>query len=133
MTTSKPPKFFSSIFNSYYYTDEDTTEFTQDQADLRYLRKTTTDTASGIISFNAGLETDTINPISTTNKVNLFDTQTGVLNIGTSTSRSTNAISIGHISGATVNVANTQFTGNIIKTDGSIRAPALQSATVNGH
>ncbi len=79
MTTSKPPKFFSSIFNSYYYTDEDTTEFTQDQADLRYLRKTTTDTASGIISFNAGLETDTINPISTTNKVNLFDTQTGVL------------------------------------------------------
>ncbi len=36
MTTSEPPKFFSDIFNSYYYTEETTSGFTQDQADLRY-------------------------------------------------------------------------------------------------
>jgi hypothetical protein len=140
MTTSKPPKFFSDIFNSYYYQDEDTTGFTQDQADLRYLRKTTSDTSSGLITFSAGLSSNSIEPLNATDTLNIntvSSTATNIINIGNNT---TNEQTL-NLNSKTINVGDTSvpsvvnvispsiFTGTA--TIATIAATTINSSAVN--
>ena len=135
MTTSKPPKYLSSIFNSYYYQDEDTTGFSQDQADLRYLRKTTSDTSSGLISFSAGLSSNSIEPLNATDTLNIntnSSTATNIVNIGNAT---TNEQTL-NLNSKTINVGDTTVpsTINIISPStftGTATIPTIAATTIN--
>jgi hypothetical protein len=87
MTTEAPPKFYFNdiIFNSEYYQDEDTTGFSQDQADLRYLKKNITDTATALETFSGGIKLNSIEPINDTDTLNIntvSDTAINIVNIG---------------------------------------------------
>jgi hypothetical protein len=112
MTTSKPPKFFSTIFNSYYYLDEDTTGFSQDQADLRYLRKTTSDTSSGLISFSAGLSSNSIEPLNATDTLDIntnSSTATNIVNIGNNTTNNQTL----NLNSKTINMGDTSVPSSV--------------------
>jgi len=131
MTTKPPPKFYFSgiIFNSEYYQDEDTTGFTQDQADLRYLKKNITDTATVLETFNAGIKTNSIESVLTTDVSNILINSTGNINIGTSASRTTsNPIIIGNSSNTIIRLGST---GLSFSTAGTPTA-TLQSIATSG-
>lgn len=124
MTTSKPPKYLSSIFNSYYYTEVESVSLTQADADLRYLRKNTTDTATALQTFNAGLTfSGEINGptivCSTIKNGNYQSTSVNqALTLGNNQNNVTATLAIGcNIArNGDINIANTQTTGtgNII-------------------
>jgi hypothetical protein len=65
MSADFPPEYyFTNInFNSAFY-EPSSTGFTQEEANLLYLRKTVADTATAIETFSAGVLTDTLNPIT---------------------------------------------------------------------
>jgi hypothetical protein len=97
MTTTKPPKYFSDIFNSYYYTVVEGSSLTQAQADLRYLIKIRSDTSSSLQSFIGGI-----------------DTQNSNITVGNATVSSliVNTTSLGsQAEGGSLDIASTQSTG----------------------
>lgn len=91
MTDYRPPTENVPIFDSLNFLSGDE-YLTFNQAKKYFLRYPY---AQGLETFPAGIAVNTIQPIAITNTVNLFTTQTtGVLNIGTSATRS-GAINIG--------------------------------------
>ena len=121
MTTSKPPKYLSSIFNSFYYTEVESASLTQDQADLRYLRKNTTDTATALETFNAGITVNNSNLTVNNGSVSSLVVNTtslgsqaegGGLDIGAS--QSTGTLNIGNLVTRTgnINIATTKNTSS---------------------
>jgi hypothetical protein len=102
MTSETPPsEYFNGInFNPEFYI-EPTSGITQSDADTRYLIKIKNDTATATLETFNGLKASTVtssqyNPAGITDTVNVLNTSTGTINIGTSTSRSnTSFINIG--------------------------------------
>jgi hypothetical protein len=142
MTTSKPPKYLSSIFNSFYYTDDETTGFSEAQADLRYLRKNTTDTATALQTFNAGLNfSGEINGptivASTTMKSNAYQSTSinQLMAIGNNQIGVGATMTIGCNTGrlGNINIANTQTTGTANINIGSnlLTGTGSQNITIN--
>jgi hypothetical protein len=126
MTTEAPPKFYFNdiIFNSEYYQDEDTTGFSQDQADLRYLKKNITDTATALETFSGGIKTNSIEPINDTDTLNIATvstTATNVINIGNTT---TNEQTL-NLNSKTINMGDTSVPSavNILSTSVIIGNP----------
>jgi hypothetical protein len=129
MTTQKPPKFFSSIFNSYYYTEDTATGLTQAEADLRYLKKTITDTATALETFNAGIKTNTIDNVNNTDVTNILINSTGNINIGSSASRTTsNPIVIGNSTNSIIRLGSTGLSFSTLGTP----TATLQSIATSG-
>ena len=119
MTTSKPPKYLSSIFNSYYYTEVESVSLTQADADLRYLKKNISDTATALQTFSAGLtfsgEINGPTIVCTTIKNGNYQS-TSVnqgLTLGNNQTNATATLDIGcNIArNGNINIANTQTTG----------------------
>ena len=119
MTTSKPPKYLSSIFNSYYYTEVESVSLTQADADLRYLKKNISDTATALQTFSAGLtfsgEINGPTIVCTTIKNSNYQS-TSVnqgLTLGNNQTNATATLDIGcNIArNGNINIANTQTTG----------------------
>lgn len=87
MSVEQPPiYYFQNIdFNSSFYATE---TFTETQANTLYLRKRTPDTATALETFNAGILSASINPITSSSTMNIGTTTVaGNINIGTSSVR----------------------------------------------
>ena len=119
MTTSKPPKYLSSIFNSFYYTEVESVSLTQAQADLRYLKKNTTDTATALQTFNSGITVNNSNITVNNGSVSSLVVNTtslgsqaegGGLDIGAS--QTTGTLNIGNLATRTgdINISTTKNT-----------------------
>jgi len=92
--TETLPIFDNAVFNSV----NGSTVLTVSTANLLYLRKTYADTATALETFNAGIATNSIEPLtSTTGSIAVGSNQTsGIINIGTgSTRNATGVINIG--------------------------------------
>lgn len=85
MTTIPPPsQQFTGIFYNPGFWISSVTSLTQAVANTLYLRKTTTDTASALETFNGGISTQTMTAPSLTADVTLFPNQTaGTLRLAT--------------------------------------------------
>lgn len=98
MTEAKPPDFYfpGIVFNTQYFNNE-SSELTKDEADARYLKKTSPDTATALETFSGGIKTNTIDGVLSTDTSNILINSTGNINIGTSPSRTiANPILIGN-------------------------------------
>jgi hypothetical protein len=94
MASEEPPIFyFNGInFNNSFFVSQPS-GITEAEANSRYLRKKTIDTATALENFNAGINTTEINPITTslslvsgaTNGriINIMDGSNGTINMGT--------------------------------------------------
>ena len=94
MTALPPPTYYFDgiTFNSAFYPSTSTVTsssgngITEAQANLLYLRKTTTDTATSLETFSAGIATSSIDTASSGGTLTIGGTNaTGGLNIGKST------------------------------------------------
>ena len=100
MASYVPPIETLPIFdNSVFETSSSGSSLTVDRANLLYLRKTVADTATATETFNAGLKSSFVNPLTTSGSLLLSNsTNTGTIVIDTSNTGNTNAapaISIG--------------------------------------
>lgn len=111
MTTTPPPsQQFSGIFYNPSFWISATTSLTQSVANTLYLRKTTTDTASALETFNGGISTQSMTAPSLTADVSLFPNQTaGTLRLAT-TSRSVHCSGI-DCQGSAINNASAPANG----------------------
>jgi hypothetical protein len=153
MSSEEPPiYYFNGInFNNSFF-NPDSNGISEAEANGRYLRKKTVDTATALENFNAGINTTEVNPISTSLSLvsgatdgrilNLMNASEGTINIGTNASGSnlfinSENINIGQPSGAsTTNIRSlTTNVTNGVKTD-SINSLSntltLQSGTTDG-
>jgi len=114
MTTEAPPKFYFNdiIFNSEYYQDEDTTGFSQDQADLRYLKKNITDTATALETFSGGIKTNSIETINDTDTLNISTVSTTAVNIVNIGNTTTNEQTL-NLNSKTINVGDTSVGSSV--------------------
>lgn len=87
MTSVPPPsQYFSGIYYNSSFWISSTSSLTQSVANTLYLRKTTTDSASALETFNGGLSSQNIVAPSLTASANIFATQTaGTASFGNST------------------------------------------------
>lgn len=113
MTTIPPPsQQFTGIFYNPGFWISSVTSLTQAVANTLYLRKTTTDTASALETFNGGISTQSMTAPSLTADVNLFPNQTaGTLRLATA-SRSVHCSNI-DCQGNAINNASTPANGAI--------------------
>ena len=114
MTEAKPPEFyFDGIeFNSQYFNNE-SSELTKDEADARYLKKTSPDTATALETFSGGIKTNSIDNVLSTDTSNILINSTGNINIGTSSSRTaSNPIIIGNGNSSIVRIGTSQMQFN---------------------
>lgn len=111
MTTIPPPsQQFTGIFYNPSFWISSATSLTQSVANTLYLRKTTTDSASALETFNAGISTQTMTAPSLTADVTLFPNQTaGTLKLAT-TSRSVHCSNI-DCQGSAINNASAPANG----------------------
>ena len=111
MTTIPPPSSqFTGIFYNPSFWISSATSLTQSVANTLYLRKTTTDSASALETFNAGISTQTMTAPSLTADVTLFPNQTaGTLKLATA-SRSVHCSNI-DCQGNAINNASTPANG----------------------
>ncbi len=111
MTTIPPPsQQFTGIFYNPSFWISSATSLTQSVANTLYLRKTTTDAASALETFNGGISTQTMTAPSLTADVTLFPNQTaGTLKLAT-TSRSVHCSNI-DCQGNAINNASTPANG----------------------
>lgn len=120
MTTSKPPKYLSSIFNSFYYAEDVTTGFTQAEADLRYLKKNITDTATALETFSGGIITNSIESVISTDTINIATgSRDGPINIGTALT-ATGVMTIGSLTGSIVKFGSSALTTQITPSTSSM-------------
>jgi hypothetical protein len=96
MSSEEPPIFyFNGInFNNSFFNPSESNGISEAEANNRYLRKKTVDTATALENFNAGINTTSIDPIISTINVisgatngrtlNLMTASDGTINIGTS-------------------------------------------------
>ena len=104
MSVDQPPLYyFTDInFNSSFY---DTEAFTETQANALYLRKRTPDTATALETFNVGILSASMNPITSSSTMNIGTTTVaGNINIGTGAVRGGN-INIGTGTGSNGNIS----------------------------
>jgi len=96
MSAFPPPNVYFNgiIYDSDYFTQSSSSGLSVAQANALYLRKTVTDTATALETFNSGIKTNTITPLTSSGTLAIGDTSTNVININNSTSR-TGAIFIG--------------------------------------
>ena len=113
MTTVPPPseQFTGVYYNPSFWISSSTT-LSQAVANTLYLRKTTTDSASALETFNGGIASQNIAATSLTTQANLFTTQTsGTVQLGNS-SVSVHCSNI-DCNGNSINNATNPTTGNI--------------------
>ena len=113
MTSVPPPteQFTGVYYNPSFWISSNTT-LSQSVANTLYLRKTTTDSASALETFNGGIASQNIAATSLTTQANLFTTQTaGTVQLGNS-SVSVHCSNI-DCNGNSINNATTPLTGNI--------------------
>ena len=108
MTSDSPPKFYFNgiIFNSEYYKDETVSGFSQDQADLRYLKKNVIDTAIALETFQGGIKTNSLEPNNVTDTLNIntvSTTATNIINIGNDTTNNQTL----NLNSKTINIGDT--------------------------
>ena len=97
MSAFPPPNVYFNgiIYDSDYFTQSSSgSGLTKTQANALYLRKTVTDTATALETFNSGIKTNTITPLTSSGTLAIGDTSTNAIQINNSTSR-TGAIFIG--------------------------------------
>ena len=113
MTTVPPTteQFTGVYYNPSFWISSATT-LSQSVANTLYLRKTTTDSASALETFNGGIASQNIAATSLTTQANLFTTQTsGTVQLG-NTSVSVHCSNI-DCNGNTINNATSPASGNI--------------------
>lgn len=136
MTSVPPPsQSFSGLFYNRSFWINSATTLSQTVANTLYLRKTTTDSASALETFNGGISTQSMTAPSLTADVNLFPNQTaGTLKLAT-TSRSVHCSGI-DCQGSAINNASTPATGALTiggsQTSGTISIGAGGSRTAAG-
>ena len=113
MTTVPPPtEQFTGIYYNPSFWISSATTLSQSVANTLYLRKTTTDSASALETFNGGIASQNIAATSLTTQANLFTTQTsGTVQLG-NTSVSVHCSNI-DCNGNTINNATSPASGNI--------------------
>jgi hypothetical protein len=116
MSIDNPPIYSGITYNSQFFA-EDTGGLSETQANALYLRKTFPDTATALETFNSGIQTNAVSPL-TGGSLSLGTTNNLVLNVGTGT-RSTavvhhysdadNAVAGAnvHLNNGTSNLSNT--------------------------
>lgn len=136
MTSIPPPsQQFTGIFYNSSFWISSVTSLTQAVANTLYLRKTTTDSASALETFNGGISTQSMTAPSLTADVTLFPNQTaGTLKLATA-SRSVHCSNI-DCQGSAINNASTPAAGAITigasQTSGTISIGAGGSRTNAG-
>jgi len=109
-TIPRPSQQFTGIFYNPSFWISSVTSLTQAVANTLYLRKTTTDSASALETFNGGISTQSMTAPSLTADVNLFPNQTaGTLKLATA-SRSVHASGI-DCQGSAINNASAPANG----------------------
>ena len=113
MTTVPPPsQQFTGIFYNPSFWISSETSLSQAVANTLYLRKTTTDSASALETFNGGISTQSMTAPSLTADVSLFPNQTaGTLRLATA-SRSVHVSNI-DCQGNAINNASTPANGSL--------------------
>jgi hypothetical protein len=113
MTTIPPPsQQFTGLFYNPSFWISSTTSLTQDVANTLYLRKTTTDFASALETFNGGISSQSMTAPSLTADVILFPNQTaGTLRLA-SAARSVHCSNV-DCQGSSINNASTPANGAI--------------------
>jgi len=136
MASYTPPIESLPIFdNEVFQSTNNSTVLTVGTANLLYLRKTFTDTATALETFSAGILTNLLNPITASSTIDIATNSTGVINIGTLGGRST-VIHIGdgnsNIAGGAVHInngTNTASNVQILNGSGSTGTITLGSTT----
>lgn len=133
-TVPRPSQSFPGLFYNPSFWISSATTLTQAVANTLYLRKTTTDFASALETFNGGISTQSMTAPSLTADVALFPNQTaGTLRLAT-TSRSVHVSNI-DCQGNAINNASTPANGNLtiggLQTGGTIEIGANASRTGN--
>jgi hypothetical protein len=136
MASYTPPTESLPIFdNEVFQSTNSSTVLTVGTANLLYLRKTFTDTATALETFSAGILTNLLNPITASSTIDIATNSTGVINIGTLGGRST-VIHIGdgnsNVSGGAVHINNGTSTASnvqILNGAGSTGTITLGSTT----
>jgi len=113
MTTVPPPtEQFAGVYYNPLFWISSATSLSQSVANTLYLRKTTTDSASALETFNGGIAVQNITATNLTTQANLFTTQTsGTVQLG-NTSVSVHCSNI-DCNGNSINNASSASTGNI--------------------
>jgi hypothetical protein len=134
MASYEPPTENLAIFDPSVFTSNDT-PLTISEAAKYFLKypnaqgteNLQTTNVNGVLTANAGIKSNSVEPIAITDTENICATQTsGLLNIGTNAGR-TGTITIGRGTGMTTSIANMDFSGNIITMKGG-----LATITANG-
>jgi hypothetical protein len=128
MSISVPPpeyQFNGLIYNPSFWINA-TNGLTQDVANTLYLRKTVTDSASALETFNGGIRADSINVINASGLKTMFESQTGpvtmfanmasaqTLRIGNPAVAQSNHIGNIDLQQNTINNASTSANGDIV-------------------
>jgi hypothetical protein len=64
MAIDTPPIYSNVIYNSLFFPDANDTGLNESQANALYLRKTFPDTATALETFNSGIKTNSITPLT---------------------------------------------------------------------
>ena len=127
MATINPPLYeFNSInFNSSYFTNANTGSLTQSQADKRFLQKNTPDSASAAETFTAGINSNIVQPSSSSANLFLYTISSYALNFGTNAL----SIAIGSLS-AIINIGGSSSLTNFVgRTTSSYTLPYNDNST----
>jgi len=128
MSISVPPPEFD--FNGLFYNPEwwitSSTSLSQAVANTLYLRKTITDSASALETFNAGIKSTGYDVVTAATTQNMFSTQTAntnlfgsmgsgqTLKLGNQTTTQSVHVSYIDCNGNTINNANAPLAGNLL-------------------
>ena len=96
MSAFPPPNVYFNgiIYDSDYFTQSSSSGLSVAQANALYLRKTVTDTATALETFNSGIKTDSISSLSTSSNCTLFN-DTGAGTLSSTLCSSNNIIKLG--------------------------------------
>jgi len=111
MSIINPPLFeFPNInFNSSFFTSTNSVNLTQSQANALYLQKTIPDSASAVETFTTGINTNIVQPSSSSANLFLYTIASYALNFGTNAL----SIAIGSLS-AIINIGGTTTLTNFV-------------------
>ena len=129
MSAFPPPNVYFNgiIYDSDYFISSSSSGLTVSQANAKYLRKTTTDTATALETFTGGIKTNSIDTVASTDNL-IINSGTGNTTLGASSGTV-------YIGSAQVGLGSIIQLGTSVSTArvaGSISTPSIYPSTASG-
>ena len=129
MSSFPPPNVYFNgiIYDSDYFISSSSSGLTVSQANAKYLRKTTTDTATALETFTGGIKTNSIDTVASTDNL-IINSGTGNTTLGASSGTV-------YIGSAQVGLGSIIQLGTSVSTArvaGSISTPSIYPSTASG-